>query len=164
MKQLTETQIRASIVNAGRTDIERMPLPGLHEVVWDDREYLGWRDPSLSTRGYLVYWRGDRPVGLVLRAAESRPQVGAAICSLCNTQQPAGQVTLFTAAKAGDEGLAGNTVGTYICADLACSLLIRMAPPESISGRSTSELVADRASGLTARLDAFTSRVIERAA
>ena len=161
MKQLSEAEIRTSIVNAGRSDIERMPLPGLHEVVWEDREYLGWRDPSLATRGYLVYWRGATPLGLVLRAAESRPQVGAAICSLCNTQQPSGQVTLFTAAKAGDAGLAGNTVGTYICADLACSLLIRMAPPESVSGRATSELIADRASGLSARLDAFASRVLE---
>ena len=160
MKQLSEAEIRTSIVNAGRSDIERMPLPGLHEVVWEDREYLGWRDPSLATRGYLVYWRGATPLGLVLRAAEARPQVGAAICSLCNTQQPAGQVALFTAAKAGDEGLAGNTVGTYICADLACSLLIRMAPPESVSGRATSELIADRASGLSARLDAFASRVM----
>jgi hypothetical protein len=164
MKQLTESEIRGSIVNAGHVDIERMPLPGLHEVVWDDREYLGWRDPSLATRGYLVYWRGDEPVGLVLRSAEGRPQVGAAICSLCHTQQPAGQVTLFTAAKARDAGLSGNTVGTYICADLACSLLIRIAPPESVSGRATRELIADRASGLAARLDAFASRVLERAA
>ena len=164
MRILSASQIRASIVNAGRADVERMPLPGLHEVVWEDREYLGWRDPSLVTRGYLVYWRGETPVGLVLRAAESRPQVGAAICSLCHTQQPAGQVTLFSAAKAGDEGAAGNSVGTYICADLGCSLLIRVAPPESISGRSTSELIADRAAGLSSRLDSFATRVLERAA
>lgn len=164
MKQLSEAEIRTSIVNAEGAEVERMPVPGLHEVVWDDREYLGWRDPSLATRGYLVYWRGDQPVGLVLRAAESRPQVGAAICSLCNTQQPAGQVTLFSAAKAGEAGRAGNSVGTYICADLACSLLIRVAPPESISGRTTAELIAERAAGLSARLDAFASRVLERAA
>jgi hypothetical protein len=38
-----------------------------------------------------------------------------------------------------------------------------MAPPESVSGRATSELIADRASGLSARLDAFASRVLQRA-
>ena len=164
MRILSESQIRASIVNAGRADVERMPLPGLHEVVWDDREYLGWLDPSLASRGYLVFWRGETPVGLVLRSAEVRAQVGSAICSLCHTQQPAGQVTLFSAAKAGQEGLVGNSVGTYICADLGCSHLIRMAPPESVSGRTTSELVADRAARLSARLNAFATRVLERAA
>jgi len=55
-------------------------------------------------------------------------------------------------------------VGTYICADLGCSHLIRMAPPESVSGRTTSELVADRAARLSARLNAFATRVLERAA
>ena len=34
MKPLNETDIRRSIVNASKGEIQRMPLPGLHEVLW----------------------------------------------------------------------------------------------------------------------------------
>ncbi|CAN5299510.1 FBP domain-containing protein [soil metagenome] len=164
MKPLTEADIRHSLVNARPSEAERMPLPGLHEMVWEDREYLGWRDPSSPQRGYLVYWRDGEPVGMVLRASEARLQAGTAICSLCNTPQPANQVTMFTASRAGEAGRRGDSVGTYICADLACSLLIRIAPPQYEMQPSPAEVVARRVAGLTQRLDAFTERVLQDAA
>ncbi len=163
MRALTETDIRASMVNTAPGEAERMPVPGLHEVLWDDREYLGWRDPSSPQRGYLVYWRDDEPVGIALRASDVRLRVGSAICSLCNTPQPAGQVTMFSAARAGDAGRRGDSVGTYICADLACSLLIRIAPPATPLQPDPQELVADRAAGLSTRLAGFGARVLEAA-
>ena len=146
MKPLTASEIRASFVNATRGEIDRVPMPGLHEVVWDDREYLGW------------------PVGLVLRAAENHGRVGSAMCSLCATAQPSGQVTMFSAARAGDAGRAGNTVGTYICADLACSILIRIAPPPYELQPEPEALIARRSATLKARLHAFTTRVLDDAA
>lgn len=160
MKPLTEADIRSSMVNAAPDEVERMPLPGLHEMVWDDREYLGWRDPQAPQRGYVVFWRGGEPIGLTLRAAETRPGGGAAVCSLCSTQQPADQVRMFSAARAGAAGRAGNTVGTYICADLACSLLIRIAPPATQFRSDQDAAVASRAAGLAQRLAAFTDRVL----
>jgi hypothetical protein len=160
MKPLTETEIRDCIANASPSEAQRMPLPGLHEVVWGDREYLGWRDPGSPQRGYLAYWRDGQPVGIVLRAAETRLQAGSAICSLCNTPQPAGQVTMFTAPRAGRAGERGDSVGTYICADLACSLLIRIAPPQYEMQPSPDEVVATRATRLAERLDAFVGRVL----
>jgi len=45
MKPLTAEEIRSSIVNASEAEIVAMPLPGLHEVLWDEREFLGWLDP-----------------------------------------------------------------------------------------------------------------------
>lgn len=164
MKPMTELQIRASMVNAVPGEAERMPLPGLHEVVWADREYLGWRDPGSPLRGYLVYWRGDDPIGISLRASEVRLQPGSAICSLCNTPQPAGQVTMFSAARAGEAGRAGNSVGTYICADLACSLLIRIAPPSYDWMPDSRHVIAERIDGLQTRLRSFGGRVLESAA
>jgi hypothetical protein len=161
MKPMTELQIRASMVNAVPGEAERMPLPGLHEVVWADREYLGWRDPGAPLR---VYWRGDEPIGISLRASEVRLQPGSAICSLCNTPQPAGQVTMFSAARAGEAGRAGNSVGTYICADLACSLLIRIAPPSYDWMPDAADVIADRIDGLQTRLRSFGGRVLESAA
>jgi hypothetical protein len=163
MKPLTDTEIRDSLVNASATDAARMPMPGLHEVVWSEREYLGWRDPAAPQRGYLAYWRDGQPVGVVLRASEGRLQVGSAICSLCNTPQPAGQVTMFTAQRAGLAGERGDSVGTYICADLACSLLIRIAPPQYKMQPSPQELVATRATRLAERLDVFVGRILEDA-
>ncbi len=162
MHQLTERDIRDSLVNATQAEAERVPLPGLHEVIWDDREYLGWRDPSAAHRGYLVYWRGSEPIGLVLRAAQTPLRARSAICSLCNTPQPGGQVTMFTARRAGEAGRRGDSVGTYICADLACSLLIRISPPQYVQP-SPDDVVAGRATRLATRLDAFVSRVLEPA-
>ena len=163
MKAMSEAEIRAAMINAAPGEAERMPVPGLHEVVWADREYLGWRDPGSPLRGYVAYWSGDRAVGIALRASEVRLRPGSAICSLCNTPQPANQVTMFSATRAGEAGRRGDSVGTYICADLACSLLIRIAPPQYEMQPSPDEVVAARAAGLTARLDAFTERVLQAA-
>jgi hypothetical protein len=163
MKPLTDDEIRGSLVNVSPAEADRIPLPGLHEVLWAEREYLGWRDPGSPQRGYLAYWRDGRPVGVVLRASEVRLQTGSAICSLCNTPQPAGQVTMFSAQRAGRAGERGDSVGTYICSDLACSLLIRIAPPQYEMQPSPDEVVAKRASRLTERLDVFVGRVLEDA-
>jgi hypothetical protein len=163
MRPLTIPEIRDSMVNATEAEIEHMPMPGLHEMVWEEREYLGWRDPSSAHRGYLVYWRGDRAVGLVLRAATSPLKAGAAICSLCSTGQPGGQVTLFSAPRAGEAGRRGDSVGTYICADLSCSLLIRIAPRSYEQLGRPGEVLARKSRRLETRLDAFVSRVLEDA-
>jgi len=149
--------IRASFINASLGEIERISLPGLHEVLWENREYLGWRDPSAYQRGYLVHWKGESAVGIALRASEFSLQNGiSAMCSLCRIAQPSDQVSLFSAARAGRAGRDGNTVGTYICDDLACSHLIRILPPTSLMQPSREELIARRAEGLLARVQAFT--------
>ena len=57
MKALTEADIRGSFVNARPDEALGMPLPGLHEMLWDEREYLGWRDPGSPQRGYVVSWQ-----------------------------------------------------------------------------------------------------------
>lgn len=165
MKPLSPDEIRTSIVNADPEIIERMPLPGLHETVWDAREYLGWRDPQAPQRGYIVYWRDDVPVGMIVRAAENRMSRSmSAMCSLCRTQQPANQVSLFSVPKAGEGGRNGNTVGTYICSDLACSTIIRILPPPSDMQPSPADVVASRAAGLLTRLNSFTNEVLKPAA
>jgi hypothetical protein len=165
MQPLTEDEIRASFVNASNDVVERMPVPGLHETVWEDREYLGWIDPTFAQRGYIVYWRDGKPFGIVLRSASSSMSRGiSAMCSLCRTHQPGSQVTLFTAPKAGKAGLNGNTIGTYICSDLACSTIIRIVPPPSSFLPNPAEVVGTRSSGLLTRLDSFTSELLKPAA
>ena len=163
MKPLTEAEIRDSFVNATKGEIERMPLPGLHEVIWESREFLGWRDSGAPLRGYLVHWMGARPVGIMLRASEVglRPGISA-MCALCRTPQPSGQVTLFTAPRAGESGRNGNSIGTYICDDLACSFIIRIVPT-SVPMQPPADVIASRANGLLERLEAFAADVMRTA-
>ncbi|MFP7759954.1 FBP domain-containing protein [Marisediminicola sp. LYQ134] len=164
MKPLDPRDIRGSIVNASHGEIERMPLPGLHEVMWESREYLGWLDPQAPGRGYLVHWTENGPVGVTLRASTSRMNPGiSAMCSLCRTAQPGDQVRLFSAPRAGQAGREGNTVGTYICADLACSIIIRITPPASPIQPDPAAVVEARAVALLARVQSFTAGVMKTA-
>ncbi len=164
MKPLAPEELRAAMVNASPEEVEQMTLPGLHETLWDQREYLGWRDPRAPLRGYIVHWVEDRPVGILLRAASTSLAPGiSAMCMLCRTPQPSSQVMMFTAPRAGQAGLDGNTVGTYICADLGCSLIIRITPPPSAVQPDPARIVADRAEGLLDRVRSFTANVMRDA-
>jgi hypothetical protein len=164
VKPLTGSLIRESFVNATGGEVERIALPGLHEMIWAEREYLGWRDPQAHQRGYLVHWRGDVPVGIILRASEFSLQPGiSAMCSLCRITQPSNQVTLFSAPRAGQSGRDGNTVGTYICDDLACSHLIRILPPARHLQPGPEEILATRVDGLLGRVDSFTADIARTA-
>jgi hypothetical protein len=160
VKPLTEEDIRSSLVNASPREIERMPIPGLHETLWEEREYLGWRDPQAAQLGYIVHWMNGQATGIVVRAARGTLRPGiAAMCSFCHTPQPATQVRLFSAPRAGESGRNFNTIGTYICEDLACSLLIRIAPAHL----NPPELIATRGAALLRRVQNFTADVMKPA-
>jgi hypothetical protein len=164
VQPLSPLEIRSSFVNATQGEVERIPLPGLHEMIWADREYLGWRDQQAHQRGYLVHWAGDRPVGVILRASDFGLRAGiSAMCSLCRITQPSDQVSLFSAARAGQAGRDGNTIGTYICDDLACSHMIRVLPPPHPMQVPREELLAQRAGSLLARVQEFTADVMKTA-
>jgi hypothetical protein len=160
MKPLTQEQIVGSLVNMSEVDLRVMSFPGLHETLWDEREFLGWRDAHHPTKGYLVFWVGSEARGLMVRSAESSMPAGrSALCALCHTQQPAPQVSLFVAPKTGEEGARGNTVGTYLCADLSCSAMIRIVAtvPGVTAAQDTLTLKSD---SIRQRLENFSRRVI----
>lgn len=157
MRALTAMDIRSSFVNLTPADAARIPLPGLHEVVWEDREFLGWRDPSLVSRGYLVHDAPDGPVGIMLRFPDLGLRGGVpAMCSMCHSTQPSSQVALAAAPRA---SLDGASVGTYICEDLGCPHLIRMLPPTSPWAPAPGDLLEARSAGLLARVRGFTTHV-----
>ena len=95
------------------------------------------------------------------------------MCALCHYGQSADNVALFTARRVGQRGRDGNTVGTYICADLACSTHVRSAaapsPFASPSGgraavgptAEVEEAVRRRVAELGERLAAFTDSVLQ---
>jgi treble-clef zinc-finger protein len=128
MEPLTEQDIRASFVNCSKGEATRIRMPaGLAGMPWRDLDYLGWTDPGAPQRALLVVPGDAGPVGIVLRRPEKRrgTAMRSSMCQVCLTNHTADGVALFVAPLAGAAGRQGNTVGEYLCADLACSLYLR---------------------------------------
>jgi len=124
MEPLTEQEIRASFVNCSKGEASRIKMPDLATVPWPDLDFLGWTDPAAPQRALLVV---SRDVGMVMRKPETRRGLAmrSSMCRICTTGHTSDGVTLFVAPLAGAAGRKGNTVGEYICSDLACSLYLR---------------------------------------
>ena len=128
MRPITESEIRASFVNCSKGEAARLNLPrDFADLSWTDLDFLGWRDPGAPERGYLVAERESRLFGIALRsgAGSGRGFTARSICTICKTTRTGGGVALMSARRAGESGRNGNTVGQYICTDLACSLYVR---------------------------------------
>lgn len=133
MKPLSEQEIRAAFANCTKGEAKRLFVP--HDLAarpWDDLDFLGWRDPQSPTRAYLAAEHRGRPMALALRSPGPSWQSRLSMCSICLTTHTAG-VALMVAPKAGKAGQQGNTVGAYMCSDLACPLYVRgkKRPPVS---------------------------------
>ncbi|MFF7639988.1 FBP domain-containing protein [Streptomyces canus] len=126
MEPLTEQEIRAAFVNCTKGEAKRLNMPrDLAERPWEDLDYLGWRDPQAPDRAYLVTVLDGRPTALALRRSTAGSwQARRSMCSMCLTTHSGG-VSLMVAPRAGKAGQQGNSVGAYICDDLACSLYVR---------------------------------------
>ena len=161
MHALTEQQIRRSFINCSQGEAKGLTLPkDFVSLDWTELELLGWRDPKAPLRGYLVLDTGDRPVGVAVRAADTRMSSRtAAMCLLCQTTQAGDAVSLFTARRSGEAGRNGNTVGTYMCADLGCAQRVRSDIPPWLLERDPAEVVAERAAELRGRVAGFVDAV-----
>ncbi|WP_125132824.1 FBP domain-containing protein [Microbacterium sp. 10M-3C3] len=162
MRALTEDEIRNSFINAAPDEkrIVAMPVDFLL-TDWDHLDFFAWRDPRTRGRGYVITERHGEPTGVVLRAAEGTSRARSAMCNICHTMQPADQVALFTARKAGSAGDVGGSVGTYMCADLSCHENVRLALPLAPSEiRASVDMKID---GTRRRTEAFVERVLEDA-
>lgn len=161
MVTLTDTQIRASLVNCTKGEAKRMFVPrDLAERPWPDLDFLGWRDPAARDRAYVVAEQDGTLLGVALRVAATTGQLRRAMCSWCLTTHTGDDVALMTARKAGRAGQQGNSVGIYICADLACSLYLR---GKKDAGRRIDESITldERINRTVTNLKAFLTRVIE---
>jgi hypothetical protein len=158
---LTEPQVRRSFINCSQGEAKGLTLPkDFGDLDWADLELLGWRDPRAPLRGYLVVDGDQGPVGVAVRAAESRMSARtSAMCLLCQTTQSGDAVSLFTARRTGAAGRNGNTVGTYMCADLACSQRVRTDIPPWLLDRDPAEVVPVRAAELRERVHGFVGAV-----
>ncbi|MEV0092604.1 FBP domain-containing protein [Streptomyces sp. NPDC050738] len=128
MRPVSEQEIRASFVNCSKGEAKRLSVPReLDQQPWGDLDFLGWRDPAAPERSYLVVERDGQLTGVALRHPGRRGGQfqQRSMCSLCLTTHPRSGVALMTAPKAGAAGRDGNSVGIYVCSDLACSLYVR---------------------------------------
>jgi hypothetical protein len=164
MKPVSEQQIRGSFVNCSKGEARRLHLPrALPELPWADLDFLGWRDPGAPERGYLVADRRGELVGVTLRFAQEarRSFTKSTICSICVTPHAGTGVALFTAPRVGAAGRQGNTVGTYMCADLACSLYVRGKKQTEAGTRFETLTDEERIVRAVVNLEAFLDKVFE---
>ncbi|MGW0367306.1 FBP domain-containing protein [Streptomyces sp. NPDC002990] len=164
MEPLTEKQIRSSFVNCTKGEAARLRLPlNFAKLPWEDLDFLGWVDPGAPLRAHLVLPRASGPVGISLRvpAVSRTSAVKSSLCQVCLTGHASSGVTLLVAPLAGARGREGNTVGVYVCADLACPLYLRgKRQPKLRAGRPDESLTLDeRLVRMWEHLDAFASRV-----
>lgn len=135
MLPLTERAIRASFLNASRKEVSDLTLPvGFDELDWDGLTYLGWVDPKLPKRAYVVVEQEDGSLaGVFLQQGEKRTG-SRAQCSWCDDVTLTNDVQFFAARKAGPAGRKGDTVGTLVCANFGCSAVVRKLPPLAYTG------------------------------
>ncbi|HEY9372333.1 FBP domain-containing protein [Streptomyces sp.] len=165
MEPLTEQQIRASFVNCTKGEAARLRLPlDFAELPWQDLDFLGWIDPGAPLRAHVVAPGADgRPLGVTLRvpAARRTSAVKSSVCQVCQTAHASSGVTLLAAPLAGTKGREGNTVGIYLCADLACSLYVRgkKQPKLRAGGQEETLSVDEKVARATDNLHAFLAKV-----
>ncbi|UXX96985.1 FBP domain-containing protein [Streptomyces sp. AD2-2] len=164
MRPLTEREIRAAFVNCTKGEAKRLTVPrDLADRPWDDLDFLGWRDPQAPDRAYLVIELDGRPTALALRSPGSSSwQTRRSMCALCMTTHTGG-VSLMAAPKAGKAGQQGNSVGAYMCDDLACSLYVRGKKDAGVGARLPESLTLEEKIQRTVRnLTAFIAKVAPR--
>jgi hypothetical protein len=164
MKSVTESDVRASFVNCSKGEAKRLAVPSdLARRPWADLDFLGWVDPGAPGRAYLVADREGELIGLVMRSAAAQAH-RPTMCTVCLTTHPGSGVALLTAPKAGPSGRQGNSVGTYLCSDLACSLYVRGLKSPPPGGRLKESLSLDELIERTrVNLFGFVDRVLDRA-
>lgn len=163
MRPIAERDIRASFVNCTKGEAKRLAVPrDLATRPWDDLDFFGWRDPGAPERAYLVSESGDGFVGVALRLASAQAgRVRRGMCSLCLTTHPGGGVSLMTARRAGKAGQQGDSVGAYICTDLACSLYLRGKKKVELGARFQESLtLEEQIERATANLTGFLDKVV----
>ncbi|GFN09464.1 hypothetical protein Smic_80200 [Streptomyces microflavus] len=163
MNPLTEQEIRTAFVNCTKGEAKRLNIPrDLAERPWDDMDFLGWRDPQAPDRAYIVAAWDGRPVGVQLRSSDAGSwQTRRSMCSMCVTVHTGG-VSLLVAPRSGKAGQQGNSVGAYMCSDLACSLYVRGKKDAGVGARLHESLtLEEKIQRTVANLAAFIAKVTE---
>lgn len=163
MLPLTESDIRASLVNASQREVRDLRLPdGFSELRWDRLDFLGWRDPKSPQRGCVVVPVGDELIGVLLQQAATTPR-SRAQCTWCQDVRLPAPVVFYGARRAGAAGRNGNTIGTLVCTDFECSANVRKPRPIPYLGFDPDAATAQLIGDLRSRVAAFAADVASTA-
>jgi hypothetical protein len=163
MLPLTESDIRASLVNASQREARDIRLPeGFADLAWDRLDFLGWRDPKAPQRGIVVVPVGDQPIGVLLQQATAAPR-SRAQCSWCQDVRLPAPVVFYGARRAGSAGRNGNTIGTLVCADFECSANVRKPRPIPYLGFDPAAATVQLIEDLRTRVASFAADVASTA-
>ncbi len=159
MEPVTESEIRSSFVNCSKGEAKKLNVPTkLAALPWDELDFLGWSDPTYAGRSYIVVPREEGLVGVALRHESGSDR--AQMCTICTTTHSRGNVALMAARKAGESGRRGNTVGTYMCVDLDCSLYARGTKTPALGSRYRENLSKEeRITRVQDNLGSFVTRL-----
>lgn len=134
MRPIDERAIRASFRNASRKEVSSLTLPAdFDDLDFETLDYLGWFDPKMPKRAYVIAEVDDEVVGILLQRTEQRTRARAQ-CSWCDDVTLRNDVQFFSARKAGAAGRNGDTIGTLICENFGCSANVRRLPPLAYEG------------------------------
>ncbi|WP_257153934.1 FBP domain-containing protein [Streptomyces lunaelactis] len=159
---MTQDEIRRSLVNMSRSRSKALTIPVLDEVEWDDLDFFSWADGRDLSRAYLVVQRADQLVGVELRATRRTTDFRRkSICGLCFTTHPVGGTALFSSLKGGKEGRLGNSVGLYMCRNLACSLYARRKIAAPMGQMDETLDLDDRIGRIRKNLAGFLAKVLQ---
>jgi hypothetical protein len=157
----TTDRIRRAMANSTKGEAARMTLPAWVRDLDLDAvdDVLGWRDPKAPERGVLLLAQDSGLVGIALRAGE-RGVRAAAMCALCRTTHAPGRVELLVARRPGAAGRNGDSVGTYVCGDLACAQHVRVERATAALRPTPGTDVEERRAGLRERAQEFVRAVL----
>lgn len=168
MDPLSPDALRASFVNCSKGDAKLMPVPSEAALPsasrWADLDFFGWRAPGHPQGAWMVVGGDvvgqDAPVGIAMKVSSAGGAGRKNMCTLCFTTHSASDMALLVAPLAGPSGRRGNTVGNYVCADLACSLYARgLKRPARAQPHETISVEA-KVERLQANLASFVRRVL----
>lgn len=148
------------MTNCSKGEASRMTLPAWVRDLDPDHldDVHGWRDPKAPERAVLLVPTDHGPAGIMLRTATGTART-AAMCALCRTTHSVGGVALFAAPRQGAAGRHGDTVGTYICADLGCARHVRVEHPTAALRPAPGTTTDERRIGLRERAVEFVGAV-----
>ena len=163
MNTHTETEIRKSFVNCSKGAAQRINIPQdvLHGD-WESQIFLGWYDPKSPRAGYVVVETEDGLRGLVLEKSAQKASGGARMCQICLTLHPASGVSLVSIQRSKTAKDRYNSVGTYVCSNLACSdYTLGRRKPEGIRQMEETMRPEERADRALANMRGLVERVAE---
>ena len=148
MNTHTETEIRKSFVNCSKGAAQRINIP--QDVLpgdWESQIFLGWYHPKSPRAGYVVV---ETERGL------------ARMCQICLTLHPASGVSLVSIQRSKTAKDRYNSVGAYVCSNLACSdYTLGRRKPEGIRQMEETMRPEERADRALANMRGLVERVAE---